>query len=72
MADMVLFYHAALGSPTVSTLKRAISRGYLRKLPQLTLEAVSANPPVTVATAKGHLDLTGKVFVPQGQLLRPP
>lgn len=57
-ADYVRFMHAALGSPPISTLLRAISAGYLRYLPRLTSDVVRANPPVSMATAKGHLQQT--------------
>lgn len=56
-ADIVKFHHAALGSPPTVTLLQALRRGYLNNLP-LTYKMVSANMPITEATAKGHLDLT--------------
>lgn len=57
-ADYVNFCHAMLGSPPVSSLLRALRRGYLSSLPRLTATMVAANPPVSIATARGHLDLT--------------
>lgn len=56
-AEFVSYCLATLGSPTISALLRALRRGYLRTLPRLTVEMVLANPPISVATAKGHLDL---------------
>ena len=53
--EMVAFYHAALGSPAVSTLLTAIQRGYLRTLPVLTTALVRANSPISVATDEGHM-----------------
>jgi len=57
-ADYVNFCHAMLGSPPVSSLLKAFRRGYLSSLPRLTATMVAANPPVSIATARGHLDLT--------------
>ncbi len=56
-AEFVLFCYAALCSPPVTTLVKALQRGYLRTLPRLPAQMVSAYPPVTMATARGHLDL---------------
>jgi hypothetical protein len=56
-ADYVNFWHACLGSPPVSTLIRALRAGYLQSLPRLTARMVSDNPPQSLATAQGHLDL---------------
>jgi hypothetical protein len=57
-AEFDLFCHAALCSPPETTLViKALQRGYLRTLPRLTAQMVSANPSVTMATARGHLDL---------------
>eukprot|EP01034_Spumella_vulgaris_P021900 gene21900-27977_t len=57
-ADFVAFAHASLGSPTMSTLLNALRRGYLKSYPRLTSTMVAANDPVSIATARGHLDLT--------------
>ena len=57
-ADLVAFYHATLGSPPIASLIKALSRGYLRTLPRLTAKLASSNKPVSIATAKGHLDMT--------------
>ncbi len=54
-SEMVGFYHAALGSPTISTLLRAVDLGYLISLPALTATAIRANRPVTLATDEGRM-----------------
>ena len=59
-AEFVAFTHATLGSPTISTLLHALRNGYLAKLPRLTARMVTANPPNSMATARGHLDLLRK------------
>jgi hypothetical protein len=58
-AKIVSFYHAALFSPTISTLSEALRRGFI-DLPGLTNDTIRANPPNLTATAKGHLDQTRK------------
>ena len=55
-ADYVQFIHAVFGSPSISTFTKAISKGFLSFLPRLTTALVTANPPISIATAKGHLD----------------
>ena len=57
-ADFVAFAHASLGNPTISTLLRALNRGYLSTFPRLTARMVTRNLPISLATARGHLDLT--------------
>ena len=54
--DMMYFMHAALGSPAISTLTRAIGRGYLKSWPGLTNKNVLKHIQFSEATAKGHLD----------------
>ena len=56
-ADYVAYWHAVLGSPTLSTILHAVSNGYLRLIPNLTTAKIRANLPVSMATARGHLDL---------------
>eukprot|EP01034_Spumella_vulgaris_P028005 gene28005-34797_t len=56
-ADIVAFYHAAMGSPANSTMSGALARGYL-SFPGLTNEIFRKHAPTSVATAKGHLDQT--------------
>jgi hypothetical protein len=57
-ADYVAFFHAAFGSPPITTFISALRKGFLGNLPRLTSKMVMANPPNSLATAKGHLDLT--------------
>lgn len=56
-AERVQFYHAAFGSPPVATFLHAIHRNYIRGIPDLTTKAVRANPPHSISTALGHLNL---------------
>jgi len=56
-ADYVAFHHAALGSPPHTTLLNGVKLNYLPTLPDLTAKMISKNPPITTATAKGHLNL---------------
>ena len=58
-ADFVNFWHAAYGSPAVSTFQAAIDRGYIR-VPGLTSTKVRRHPPNPMATAYGHLTATRK------------
>ena len=53
--DNVAFLHACMGSPSISTLERAVRCAYTR-LPGLTTAALHRHPPNSLATAKGHLD----------------
>ena len=50
------FTHAALGSPSLTTLAKAVRRGYLNSCPRLTSGMLTAHPPVTIATAQEYLD----------------
>jgi hypothetical protein len=54
--DVVAFHHAALFSPALTTLERALQKGFLPPFPGLTLQALCRDPPHSVATIKGHLD----------------
>jgi hypothetical protein len=48
---------ASFGSPVLSTLKRALRKGYLSSLPRFTSALLCKHPPNSVATAMvGHLD----------------
>jgi hypothetical protein len=47
---------AAMFAPSITTLIRAIQKDFLVGLPGLTVNNLRAYPPVTTATAKGHLD----------------
>ena len=55
-AAFVRFAHATLGSPSNSTLLRALHAGYLSSFPQLTARLLQLHPPQLIAKAKGHLD----------------
>ena len=55
-ADMVSFYHQALGSPPLPTLEAAVAKGFLSQFPELTVARIRANASVTLATAQGHLN----------------
>jgi hypothetical protein len=55
-ADFVLFAHASMGSPPVSTFLKATAKEYLRTWLRLTNKMVAKHPPHTIATAKGHLN----------------
>ena len=54
-AELVAFYHAALGSPPISSLITAVQRGFLRSIPGLTVERIRKNPPKSPATDRGHM-----------------
>ncbi len=58
-ADFVNFWHAAYGSPAVSTFLFAIDNNFIR-VPGLTSAKVRRNPPNSLATALGHLHATRK------------
>jgi uncharacterized membrane protein YgcG len=57
-AEYVRFVHAALGSPPISTLLNAVSKGWLNNLPRLTTRMIRQNTPDLRNTALGHLDQT--------------
>ena len=59
VADFVNFWHAAFGSPAVSTFMYAIENSFIR-VPGLTAAKVRRHPPNSVATAYGHLHATRK------------
>ena len=54
-ADIVAFAHAALFSPAITTLQKALEKNYIA-LPGLTLRSLKKYPPRSKATAMGHLD----------------
>mmetsp|Transcript_8044 Transcript_8044/g.11315 ORF Transcript_8044/g.11315 Transcript_8044/m.11315 type:complete len:89 (-) Transcript_8044:114-380(-) len=54
-ARLVAFYHAALGSPSVSTFLHATDKFFLNGLPGLTSVKIRRNAPIAIATSKGHL-----------------
>jgi len=55
-ADLVAFSHATLFSPALSTLERAIAKGYVTGFPGLTNATLKRHPPQSIAMHKGHLD----------------
>jgi len=55
-AQLVAFAHAALFSPTLSTLERALQDGYLTNFPGLTARSLRKHPPHSYPMIKGHLD----------------
>ena len=59
-AARVRFYHAALFSPSLSTLQHAIDAGYLHSIPGLTSTSLRRHPPISEATIKGHLNAQRK------------
>ena len=54
-ANIVAFYHGAMGSPAASTFLSAIKKKFL-DFPGLTLEIATKYMPHSTATAKGHMD----------------
>ena len=60
MPDLLKFYHATLGSPTLSTLQTALEKNLLPGFPGLTVKALKKYPPQSIAMHKGHLDQTRK------------
>ena len=59
-AQLVAFAHAALFSPSISTLAQALHNNYLPGFPGLSPALLAKYPPNSVATAKGHLDQVRK------------
>ena len=43
--------------PPIKTILDAVKKGYLCTVPRITERMITLNPPVSDATAKGHLDL---------------
>jgi hypothetical protein len=60
--DLVAFAHAALFSPSLSTLSKALSKNYISNFPGLSQTLLSRHPPNSVDTAKGHLDQVRRSF----------
>ena len=54
--DLVQYLHAAAFSPTHNTFIQAIKRNFLLSWPGLTVELVKKHLPVSIHTAKGHLN----------------
>ena len=55
-AARMKFYHAALFSPSLSTLHQAIRSGFLSSFPGLFIRSLQLHPPISEATVKGHLN----------------
>ena len=55
VAEEVAYHHAALGSPPVTSLIKAMNKGFLGNFP-LRKEDLIRNKPNSVATAFGHLN----------------
>ena len=53
--QLILYYHAALGSHPKRTLAAAAKAGYLRGFPGLTAEAINKFVGVETATEMGHM-----------------
>jgi len=55
-AELVAFAHAALFSPALSTLAKALRRGHLPEFASLTLQRLHQHPPQSIAMMQGHMD----------------
>jgi hypothetical protein len=55
-AQLVAFAHAALFSPALSTLVRALEEHYISGFPGLSSKLLRKYPPQSVPMVKGHLD----------------
>ena len=58
--NIIEFFHAAMFSPTNSTLYRALQLNYITGVPGVTAAAFKKYAPFSTATIKGHLDQTRK------------
>ena len=56
LPQRIAFYHAALFSPALSTLCKALDAEYLTTWPELTSALVRKYPPQSRAMIEGHLD----------------
>jgi hypothetical protein len=59
-AALVQFAHAALFSPTITTLEKAIKNNFLVGFPGLNQQSIKDHPPHSIPTIKGHLDQNRK------------
>jgi hypothetical protein len=57
-AELVAYAHAAMFSPSLTTLDQAIRKGFLINFPGLTATSLRKHPPRSIPMAKGHLDQT--------------
>jgi hypothetical protein len=58
----VAFAHAALFSPTISTLDKALAKGFIPLIPGLTRPTLKKHPPNLLNTIEGHLDSARKNY----------
>ena len=56
IAKLVAFYHGCFCSPSISTFKKVLELG--TPLPGIEIKDINKYPPITPATAAGHLDGT--------------
>ena len=73
-SDLVVFAHATLFSPALSTLKLALERGYLPNFMGLTAKTLTKSPHHSVAMIKGHMHQARKnqrSTKPKGQPVEP-
>ncbi len=56
IAKLVAFYHGCFCSPTIPTFKKVLELG--TPLPGIEIKDINKYPPITPATAAGHLDGT--------------
>jgi hypothetical protein len=55
-ARFVAYWHRAFGSPSLTTFMKALSRGFIHGIPDLTTSLLRKLPPLSLSTAFGHLD----------------
>ncbi len=53
--NAVRFAHQSLGNPTISTLLKAVQRGFLKRCPNMTEKLILKYLNPSPATAKGHM-----------------
>ena len=70
IAKLVAFYHGCFCSPSTSTFKKVLSLG--TRLPGITKRDIDKYPPITAATAAGHLDGTRWVRLKKALQEQPP
>jgi hypothetical protein len=60
-AELVTFAHALLFSPALSTLHKALDKGYISNFPGLTATLLQKYPPQSIPMVKGHLKQTDRI-----------
>ena len=60
LPDLVAFLHAAAFSPSTTTWRNAIKKGFSQSWPGLTTKVVIKYLPKSSSTAMGHMDQTRK------------